>query len=114
MVPDGSVGLVLSKGDDALVEVPGRTLWHFPRADDGGYSGWYPGSSTELLELLDRQLALGVGYIVVPDDASWWLEFYEGFAERVARDFAQVSADGCQIFAVRQPASLEQGADTWR
>lgn len=111
VVPAGSVVLVVSKGDDSLLDVPGRTLWHFPRAHDGGYSGWYPGSSVELLELLDQQLMLGASHIVFPDHASWWLEFYEGLAERVVRDFSEVGGDGCRIFAVRQAARLETGVD---
>ena len=38
-VPNGATVLVVTKGDDELLDVPGRTMLHFPQDDDGNYAG---------------------------------------------------------------------------
>ena len=41
----GSTVLVVSRGDDALTELHGRTGPHFPQASDGSWAGYHPADS---------------------------------------------------------------------
>jgi len=72
----GSTILVVSKGDDRLLRVQGRTGWHFPRAADGRYAGYHPEDSEDAIAHLERLRRQGAGYIVFPQTSLWWLEHY--------------------------------------
>jgi hypothetical protein len=84
-VPRGSTVLVMSKGDDELLEIPGRRGWHFPRAINGLYAGCYPSDSREALEHLSKLQTEGAEYLAIPISSFWWLEFYQGLAQRLER-----------------------------
>ena len=53
-VPPGAIMLVVSRGDDSLVELPEREGWHFPREADGAYAGRHPVDSDEAITGLER------------------------------------------------------------
>jgi len=42
VVPLNAAVLVVSKGDDDLLQLEGQRAWHFPPAAEGGYAGYYP------------------------------------------------------------------------
>src|SRR5829696_4574130 len=71
--PEGSTVLVVSKGDDALLEIEGRDVRHFPQLKDGTYSGQHPADDEEAIAELERLHAQGPGYLVLPASSSWWL-----------------------------------------
>src|SRR5262249_1184194 len=75
--PDASV-LVVSKRDDALLDLDGRPSSHFPRLDGGVYAGWYPADSAEAIAQLEAERERGVRYAVFPQTALWWLKHYTG------------------------------------
>jgi hypothetical protein len=77
--PVGSTVLVISKGDEELLDIPGRRGWHFPRAVNGLFAGCYPGDSDEAIEHLRKLRSRGAQYLVIPSTSFWWLEFYAGF-----------------------------------
>jgi hypothetical protein len=55
-VPPGSVVLVASKGDEALVQLDGYRAWHFPQTETGVYAGHYPADSAAAIgHLADLQ-----------------------------------------------------------
>ncbi|HEV8298791.1 MAG TPA: hypothetical protein VGQ20_15905, partial [Acidimicrobiales bacterium] len=104
-VPEGETVLVVSKGDDELLTVPGRVAWHFPRGDDGGYAGWYPSSIDELHEQLAAQRRAGARFLVFPPTAAWWFDFYGGLGELLGREFEELpTGRGCRVFVAREPA----------
>ena len=70
--------LVVSNGDDALLELPDREAWHFPRRKDGTFSGHHPADGPEVISELERLQREGAGYLVVPATSTWWLDHYEG------------------------------------
>jgi GT2 family glycosyltransferase len=83
VVPEGAIALVVSKGDEALVKLRGRRGWHFPRADDGRYAGYYPASSEEAIAHLEALRESGAEFLVVPSTHTWWMNFYTGLAQHL-------------------------------
>ena len=82
-LPAGSTVLMVSKGDDRLLEVDGLRAWHFPRLPDGSWPGHHPADSAEVLAGLEELRAQGAEYIAFPAPMHWWLEFYEELAARL-------------------------------
>jgi Phytanoyl-CoA dioxygenase (PhyH) len=79
----GATVVVVSHGDDDLLQLGDRQAWHFPRAADGSYTGHHPASSEEAVAQLERLKVAGAEYLVLPSASRWWLEHYEGFAARL-------------------------------
>jgi GT2 family glycosyltransferase len=75
-IPDGSTVLVVSRGDNQLLDIPGVTALHFPQSPDGGYAGHYPEDGVQAEEALRTSRALGAEYLALPCDSTWWLSFY--------------------------------------
>jgi GT2 family glycosyltransferase len=98
-VPPGSTVLVVSKGDDRLLEVDGLRAWHFPRLPDGSWTGHHPVDSAEVLAGMEELYAQGAEYIVFPSPMIWWLDFYEGLASRLG-DRAVFRDEACAIYAL--------------
>jgi hypothetical protein len=101
-LPAGAALLVLSKGDTALLEIPGFVAEHFPQDASGGYSGHHPRDSAEAIARLEELRRRGAEYVVIPATALWWLDFYIGFAEHLTRQGRLVSevAGTCRIFDI--------------
>jgi GT2 family glycosyltransferase len=101
-LPSGATVVVISKGDDELLDLGVHEAWHFPQDDRGGYAGHYPESSeaaiTQLEELRDR----GAGYLLVPATAHWWLDRYPEFGQHLQDNHVLVFEDGevCSIFSL--------------
>jgi GT2 family glycosyltransferase len=110
VLPDDATVLVVSNGDDELLDLPSaRRGWHFPQMDDGTYAGYHPGTSTEALSHLQVLVARGAQYLVFPSTTSWWLDYYAELASelRAHADHVIVASDACTIFelaATRQEA----------
>ena len=106
-VPDGARVLVVSRGDDDLVELPGRTGYHFPMAPGGGYAGYHPADSRDAIEHLEQLRAIGAEYIAFPSPSLWWLEHYaelREFLESSGRETSE-SASPCKVFALVHPGA---------
>ncbi len=80
VVPFDSCVLVLSSGDQDLVELGDRIARHFP-GDVTGYAGGLPMNGKEAATLLDQAHARGAQYLVVPAASRWWLGQYPELAE---------------------------------
>lgn len=76
LVPAGSRVLVVTRGDDRLLALDGRTGGHFPQAADGAYAGHHPLDSAQAIAELERMRAAGWRYLVFPVTALWWLDHY--------------------------------------
>jgi hypothetical protein len=75
-VPTGAIVLVVSKGDEELLELGGAIGWHFPQLPDGTYAGSYPETGQEVVRQLQGLQRRGAGYLVLPEPAFWWPEHY--------------------------------------
>jgi hypothetical protein len=97
--------LVISRGDDEIVQLNGRTAWHFPAAPDGEYAGHHPADSREAISALEEQRARGAQYLLIPKTAFWWLGYYSEFAKHLLTRYRVIlESDECVIFDIsRRP-----------
>jgi len=110
-VPPGASVLVVSKGDAALVEMPGLTAAHFPQDTAGGYAGHHPHDSAVATAELEELRRRGAEYLVLPDTARWWLDFYGDFATHLATH-GELVADvpgACLIFGLGRRQAQQAG-----
>ena len=109
-LPQKATVVVVSRGDDDLLDLPGRRAWHFPRALDGGYGGHHPANSTAAIAHLEELRASGAEFLVLPQTSFWWLEHYADFRLHVERQHKTLHKDEtCQIFALGPvPSSLPE------
>lgn len=92
-VPAGATVLVISRGDEALLELNGRRALHFPQDDDGGWAGHHPADSEEAIGHLERLRGGGAEYLVVPPTYRWWLSHYEGLRDHLDSRYEVVVSD---------------------
>jgi len=111
-VPPGSALLVVSKGDAALLDVPGMSALHFPQDGSGGYAGHHPRDSASASAELEKMRRAGAEYFVIPATARWWLDFYADFALHLASHCEVVAdiADACLIYGLGQRRGSGTGA----
>ena len=77
--------LVVSRGDDHLVDLVGRRASHFPQARDGAYAGHHPADSDAAINHLEELREAGAQYLVIPGTSLWWLalcQFHEHLQRR--------------------------------
>ena len=101
-LPADTTVAVISKGDEALLHLDGRVAWHFPCTDEGTYAGYHPADSAEAIARLEALRARGAAYLLVPQPALWWLDYYQGLRDHlVARYQVCVEEeDTCMIVAL--------------
>jgi GT2 family glycosyltransferase len=101
-VPAGATVLVVSKGDDELLDLGGRTGWHFPATEGGEYAGHHPGDSGEAVAQLEALRARGGQFLLVPRPSLWWLEHYAGLDQHLRSRYRPVLQDesACALFAL--------------
>jgi glycosyltransferase involved in cell wall biosynthesis len=100
-VPVDSSLLVISKGDDALLDHPGRQAWHFPQDDTGAFPWHYPADSAEAIAHLDlvQSRSGGFDFLLIPQTSFWWLSHYTDFARQLEASYRVVWRDhSCLIF----------------
>ncbi len=103
-LPAGSTVLIVSKGDERLLEFDQLRAWHFPRQPDGTWKGHHPADSAEALAGLEELRAQGADYIAFPGPMLWWLDFYDELARQL-EGRALVREEACAIFKLEpQPA----------
>ena len=112
VVPADATVLVVSKGDDKLLDLDGRRAWHFPRAEDGKYLGYHPVDSAAAIAHLESLRSQGAGYLVFPATAAWWLDHYQAFKQHLETHYENIPGldDSCIIFTLRSGAPAAAGA----
>lgn len=101
-VPTGARVIVVSKGDEALVNLDDRAGWHFPSDASGAYAGHYPADSAAAIAHLEQLRDKGGEFLVLPAAAFWWLDHYHDFAEHITKRYLQVQSDEhCRILDLR-------------
>jgi hypothetical protein len=106
-LPPAASALVVSKGDAALLEIPGIAAAHFPQDVCGGYAGHHPRDGATAIAELEQLRRSGAQYLVIPATARWWLEHYGAFAQHLGNHGQLVCdvPDVCLIFDLGQPVS---------
>jgi GT2 family glycosyltransferase len=103
-VPDDASVLVVSRGDEALLELDGRDAHHFPQAADGAWAGHHPADSAEAIGHLEELRDAGARYLVVPPTYRWWLRHYDGLRRHLETCYRPVHSDelGGDIFLLEE------------
>jgi hypothetical protein len=97
--------IVLSKGDQDMMDLSGRSAWHFPQDASGEYAGHYPADSPKAIAQLEALRNRGGDFLLIPSTAFWWLDFYAEFRQHLDRRYHRVWADEhCIIFQLSQEA----------
>jgi GT2 family glycosyltransferase len=101
-LPTDATVVVISKGDDELLDLGVRQAWHFPQDEHGGYAGHYPDSSKTAIAQLEELRSRGAEYLLVPATSGWWLDRYPEFGQHLRSRYALVVDDRevCSIFAL--------------
>lgn len=98
-LPRGATAVVISKGDSRLVDLDGRTAWHFPQQADGSYAGHYPADGADALRQLRDLRARGARYLVVPAPSCWWLDHYAELGACLETEASLVADDpACRVY----------------
>jgi GT2 family glycosyltransferase len=105
LIPEGSTVAVATRGDDRLLAIPGRTMWHFPRHPSGEYAGYYPSDGDEAITWVKTLRTDGCTHIVFPIEAAWWLHHYRALDRYLCEEATLCSgaSDGCAIFELSAP-----------
>ncbi|MDQ1445957.1 MAG: hypothetical protein QOI20_2421 [Acidimicrobiaceae bacterium] len=92
--------LVVSKGDDDLIDIDGVRVEHFPQDEHGGHLGWHPPDGADVSARLDAQRQRGQHYFVLPATSMWWLQHYDGLAHYLEEHYQQAvrEDDTCVIW----------------
>jgi radical SAM protein with 4Fe4S-binding SPASM domain len=103
-IPDDETVLVVSRGDERLLDLEGRHAWHFPRDEDGAFAGYHPRDSTSAMRHLEALRAEGAAYLVLPATAFWWLDHYRELVAYLVGRYEVVLEDpgACVIFSLRR------------
>ena len=81
VTPQDAKLIVVTKGDEELLNFGPRQAWHFPQSEDGVYAGYYPSDSAEAISHLESLIGKGGEFLVLPNTAFWWLEHYRELEE---------------------------------
>lgn len=107
-LPPGADVLVVSRGDEELVDLPDHRAAHFPQAADGAYAGFHPADSADAIAHLERLRRRGAGYLVIPGTSAWWLEHYVAFAAHLDDEHERIaeSAEHYVVYALAPVAAV--------
>ncbi len=109
-LPISATVVVVNKGDEELLNLDGRTAWHFPRARGGGWAGYYPRDSEETIAHLNDLRAQGAEYLVFPKTSLWWLDHYRDLKWHLKLSYRLVHDDNesCIIFSLCEAPESRQ------
>ena len=100
-VPRDSTVLVISHGDEQLLQLGTRRAWHFPRTQAGVYAGSHPADSADAISRLKALREQGADFLLVPSTAWWWFDHYDEFARYLERTARQVVRhEACVIYSL--------------
>ncbi len=107
VLPVNAVVAVISRGDEALVEMEGRIAWHFPRLEDGRWAGYHPADGREAVVHLETARRRGARYLLIPATSLWWLDHYPTFRDHLVETSAPILRrdDACRIFSLNPPGA---------
>jgi hypothetical protein len=107
-VPAGARVLVVSRGDDSMLELGGRRASHFPQGEGGGYAGFNPADSADAIAQLEALRGAGASFLVFPATALWWLGHYIEFRRHLEACYRRVcdDPDSCVIVDLTRPPPL--------
>jgi colanic acid/amylovoran biosynthesis glycosyltransferase len=96
-LPVGARVLIVSRGDESIVDFEHRHGGHFPQTADGVYAGHHPSDSADAIARLEALRLGGAEHLVIPATSIWWLDHYDEFAQHLARYPRVDAGDGAYV-----------------
>ncbi len=121
ILPDEAIVGIVSGGDERLMALEGRELWHFPRDASGGHVEDAPAGPDAALDQLEGLRARGLTFLVVPRGTPW-LDDYPGFIERLEQRHRCVARQRylCSVYDLTESRQVHTGprvrehSSSWR
>ncbi len=106
-LPSNAVVAVVSKGDDALLDLgQERRGMHFPQTVGGVFAGCYPADDDGALASLAAARRSGATHLLIPATAMWWLDVYRGFADALGQSGRRVlEHTSCVVYPISADVS---------
>jgi hypothetical protein len=102
LVEPGASVLVVSRGDQDLLELGPAHGAHFPQGPDGGFAGYYPRDGESAVAHLRQLCDAGARYLVFPATCTWWLDHYAALASHLLTSGRVLHHDpDCLVFDLR-------------
>jgi GT2 family glycosyltransferase len=103
-LPRDATVVVVTKGDEGLLDLYGRRAWHFPQDSDGTYLWYYPPDGPSVIAQLESLRMQGAQYLLFPEPALWWLDRYPEFSSHLQRHYSVLLRDEkcCVIFSLEE------------
>jgi GT2 family glycosyltransferase len=115
-LPRDATVVVVTKGDEGLLDLYGRQGWHFPQDADGGYLWYYPPDGPSVIAQIETLRVRGAQYLLFPEPALWWLERYPEFTTHLQNHYPLIVENdvqtGCVIFSL-EGEYARTDADSW-
>jgi hypothetical protein len=92
-VRPGSIVIVISRGDERLIEFDNAQGWHFPQAPSGVYAGFHPPNSEAAIQHLEELRSRGGNCFLIPATAAWWLDFYREFRDHLESHYGVMARE---------------------
>ena len=97
--------LVITGGDDQLLDAGCREAIHFPGETCGEYPGHLPADAAAAIDLLRLERERGAAYLVIPAASLWWLDHYADLADLLDSEATRVGpADKTVVYCLRPQA----------
>ena len=109
-VPDDAVVAVITRGDDQLLRIGGRSAMHFPSDADGTYAGHHPGDDDEAIAQLRWLEQVGITHLVVPEPSFWWLEHYAGLRRHLDERYRSLPTSAAIVYERATTGQTDVGA----
>jgi len=100
VTPPGATVAIVSRGDEEVVKLAGRTGWHFPLADDGSYAGSHPATGSEAVDQLEASRERGAEFFAIPAPSAWWLSYYGDLRTHLETRYRIIDASGAGFVLV--------------
>ena len=108
-VGQAAVVLVVSHGDDAMLDLGGPVGWHFPRDESGTYAGFNPADGAEAIASLEALRSQGSTHVAFPASQLWWLDFYDGVRAHLESRHEVARDAGGVVYAFDADGSMSHG-----
>lgn len=97
---------IVSKGDPELLAMKRFNPVHFPRQEDGEWTGYHPADSAACIAHLDELIADGVRWLVIPRPQVWYLDHYADFTAHLDTHHRLVARQQqlCVVYALNPPS----------
>lgn len=111
-VPLNATVLVVSRGDEELLQLGPRQALHFPQDEGGRYAGYHPSDSDAAIAMVEAlRDSKGAEYLLLPASGFWWLDYYEGFRRHLEQHYQVLeSNEHCWIVQLAERTDVD--ADT--